>query len=204
MIKKISILLFFIIFNITFATTPLFDKFEKKLRKYETFKADIKEELYIKDFDDKDIYFGKLTINKRGEVLFIFTKPEKMFIYVDTKGYIYAYSYEDKEGYRKKASSSEFYLQLFRRFLTNKEIKDLFKSIREYTKGKSNDYVFVLIPKDKEIKKVIMETDKNFNIKFVEIYTNDGKVLYRFSNIQYLKKLEPIPNDIKKLIKKIK
>ncbi len=204
MIKKFFPLFFLVLFNITFASTSLFDKFEKKLRNYSTFKANIREELYIEDFNDKDVYFGKLTINRKGEVLFIFTKPEKMFIYVDSKGYMYGYSYEDEEGYKKKLSSNEFYLQLFRRFLTNKDIKALFKSIKEYTKGKSNDYVFVLIPKDKEIKKVIMETDKNFNIKFVEIFTEDGKVIYNFSNIQYLKKLETIPNDIKRIIKKIK
>ncbi len=204
MSKKNFLISFLILFNISFASTPLFDKFEKKLKNYKTFKANIKEELHIKDFDDEDVYFGKLTINRRGEVLFIFTKPEKIFIYVDSKGYMYGYSYEDEEVYKKKLSSNEFYLQLFRRFLTDKDIKTLFKSIKEYTKGKSNDYVFVLIPKDKEIKKVIMETDKNFNIKFVKIYTKDGKVIYNFSNIQYLKKLETIPNDIKKIIKNIK
>lgn len=204
MFKRIFFIIFFTLFNVVFASTPLFDNFEKKLQNYKTFKADIKEELYIKDFDDKDVYYGKLIINKRGEVFFMFDKPEKMFIYVDDKGYIYGYSYEDEEGYKKKLSSNEFYLQLFRRFLTDKDIKFLFKSIKEYTKGKSNDYVFVLIPKDKEIKKVIMETDKNFNIKFVEIYTNDGRMIYNFSNIQYLKKLETIPYDIRKIIKKIK
>ncbi len=204
MLKKTFFILFFATFNIVFASTPLFDKFEKKLQNYRTFKANIKEELHIKDFDDKDVYYGKLMINRKGEVLFEFTKPEKMFIYVDSKGYMYGYSYEDEEGYKKKLSSNEFYLQLFRRFLTDKNIKALFKSIKEYTKEKNNDYVFVLIPKDKEIKKVIMETDKNFNIKFVEIFTEDGKVIYNFSNIRYLKKLETIPNDIKKIIKKIK
>ncbi len=204
MLKEFFLISFLILFNISFASTPLFDKFEKKLQNYKTFKADIREELYIKDFDDKDVYFGKLMINRRGEVLFIFTKPEKMFIYVDSKGYMYGYSYEDEEGYKKKLSNNEFYLQLFRRFLTDKDIKSLFKRVKEYTKGKNNNYIFILTPKDKEIKKVIMETDRNFNIKFAEIYTEDGKVIYNFSNIQYLKKLESIPNDIKKIIKNIK
>ena len=204
MLKKMfPIILFLFVFNGVFASTPLFDKLEKKLQSYKTFKANVKEELNIKDFED-EVYYGKLTINKKGEVLFNFYKPEKLFIYIDKNGYIYGYSYEDKEGYKKRLTEGEFYLKLFRRFLNKESLKDLFKSIKEYTKGKNNNHIFLLIPKDKEIKKVILETDKNLNIKKVEIYTEDGKVIYSFSNIQYLKKLEPIPSKIKKIIKKLK
>ncbi|RUM58724.1 MAG: hypothetical protein DSY66_05980 [Persephonella sp.] len=190
------------IFNLSFASTTILDKFEKKLQNYKSFKANIVEELQLKEFEDNEKYYGSIIINSNGEVLYRFTKPEKMFIYIDKRGYVYGYSYEDDEIYKQKLSSNEFYLKLFRRFLSKKSINDLFKSIKE--EKRKNGYRLILLPKDKKIKKVYMDLDKNLNIKDVIVITKDGKAIYRFSNIKYSKHLEPVPYDVKKILKRIK
>ncbi len=203
MFKKLLIFTI-LLFNISFASqNSVVKNFQKFISKYGTMEGKFVYKMYTKGFDKPDIYNGYLIMTKDGRVYVKYTEPEEMIIFLKGNRVI-SYSKEDNQAMIKRISDEFFYLKLFRMIIKNEDIKTLFKQIKEYTIGKSLDYELVMIPKNKEIKKVIVRLSKDYKIKRLTIITEDAKVIYDFSKIKYLKGIKKVNFKLPKGVEIIK
>ena len=191
MFKK-ALIFTILFFSISFASqNSVVKNFQKFISKYGTMEGKFVYKMYTEGFDKPDVYNGYLIMTKDGRVFVKYTSPEEMIVFLKGNKVI-SYSKEDNQAMIRRISNEFFYLKLFRMIIKNEDIKTLFKQIKEYTIGKSLDYELVMIPKNKDIKKVIVRLSRDYKIKRLTIITEDAKVIYDFSKIKYLKGIKKV------------
>ncbi len=189
--KRLSIFLFLIVFSFSYA--GILSKIENKMKKIGTIEADFTQIIDYKEFDEPDVYGGKIILNKKGQILVKYTKNYKLIIYVNGDTIKY-YNPEDEQVYTKKIKK-EFFFELFQTFVKNGDIMKFFQKVNE-TKLKNGDYQITLIPKkeykNEGLNKVIFIFDKNLKIKRLTLFTDDNNMDYKFSNVKYYKEIKDI------------
>jgi len=191
--RLLATFIFSFLLTFSVALADVLNDLQNKMRNVGTVKSDFVLTIKYKDFGDKDVYGGKITLNKKGQILVKYRKNYNMIIYVNGNTVKY-YNPEEDEVYTKKVKN-EFYLQLFQTFIKNGDIRKFFKDTKE-VKLKNGDYKLVLIPKKKYkedgLEKAVLVLDKNLQLKRLTLFTEDSTMDYKFKNQKYYKKVIPL------------